>query len=244
MAEETNFPVNFNRGPGGIQTPNQNRNQIDLTEDEDEENRIGAQEEEDMVEITQEGREANQTVQMMETGSSMEQKMRTTQNEARNEQPVRDQDNVRPPEEGQENPQEARQAASQETDADRASIRDLADTAGANRTAENAETLTGAPDRLAELNEDIRPTHAVRQRTTQEAQEARAETIEEEARRSEPLFEIASTNPVRELQEREVDDLQNAAEEETGFQQQEEDEQQANPAAVQTEVGQNIDRLV
>jgi len=41
-----------------------------------------------------------------------------------------------------------------------------------------------------------------------------------------------------------VDDLQNAAEEETGFQQQEEDEQQANPAAVQTEVGQNIDRLV
>ena len=151
MAEETNFPVNFNRGPGGIQTPNQNRNQIDLTEDEDEENRIGAQEEEDMVEITQEGREANQTVQMMETGSSMEQKMRTTQNEARNEQPVRDQDNVRPLEEGQENPQEARQAASQETDADRASIRDLADTAGANRTAENAETLTGAPDRLAEL---------------------------------------------------------------------------------------------
>ena len=94
MAEETNFPVNFNRGPGGIQTPNQNRNQIDLTEDEDEENRIGAQEEEDMVEITQEGREANQTGQI--------------QNEARNEQPVRDQDNVRPPEEGQENPQEAR----------------------------------------------------------------------------------------------------------------------------------------
>ena len=230
MAEETNFPVNFNRGPGGIQAPNQNRNQIDLTEDEDEENRIGAQEEEDMVEITQEGREANP--------------MAHIQNEARNEQPVRDQDNVRPPEEGQKNPQEARQAASQETDADQASIRDLADTAGANRTAENAETLTGSPDRLAELNEDIRPTHAVRQRTTQEAQEARAETIEEEARRSEPLFEIASTNPVQELQEIEVDDLQNAAEEETGFQQQEEDEQQANPAAVQTEVGQNIDRLV
>ncbi|MEE9258597.1 MAG: hypothetical protein V3U37_03550, partial [Nitrospinaceae bacterium] len=240
IVQQADEEENNNRIGRREEDENQNQNQNpNRTEDR----------EEDRVVITREAREANRAAEAeQEEQERQVEEPEDQQGEERgaaqiledleedNVRGVRGLDDPAGAEAVQPNPQNEQGGAS---------IRDLADTSGATDRFARAESgLDSDRDLTQEAQDEILPARIDRQNVSEAVQGQREQRDEAEAA-EEPLLETPPQG-VQPSDETAGAESARAAEAPTGGAENEEDEQQQqpDPAAVQTQIGQNVDRLI